>query len=1348
MPGRVEIQIDTPVPKEGQKYQTPQMPQTDERDPKFKSNIDKAGFLSALNFSFVLPLTFRVWRKSRKNQELNEQDLLTFPYSKRAENLEKEYMQRLQKQQRRKKINTAWAVLGAIKWQVLSTLFIQIFFCFLRIFQGYLIKRLIECYLDPELASTDAYWWAAILAGVLAVAFYADHHWNDGTSRFGAYAKAGIISMLYSKITRLSTHSITQLSAGQLINLAANDVNTVEMLSFFFPSVLSGWACIFAGAALLWIDFGVICLLGVGYIIATVPIQMIIAKTASKPRAEKNIITDERVRKTSELIQDIRLLKMYTWELKFREIIAELRNKDISANNKALFWESLSRAVANSSHFIAAFLIFMLYDVTGGDLTISKVFAGYYILNYMRTFGGYFVYNSFTFVAEAKLFFQRLDKIMEAPEMDEVVFDAPLDSSNSIEFDKFTAYWAKDESKNGALTSRETLMTEAAPINTPQNKKPTLVNINLNIKKNSLNAVVGTVGSGKTSFLLSFTGEMPQTLGALRYKGSIAYVEQEPIIFAGTFRESILFGKSYNEEFYSKVIKACNLESDLALFPLGDMSMIGERGNNLSGGQKARLALARAVYADTDIYLLDDPLSAVDAKVAKSIYNETILGLLASKTVILVTHQVHFVKDAENIIVMNGGTVEGSGNFEQLKAQGVDVNTIFSLNKNQNSEENENEDEENQQNNQTTKPQSTSVETKTLDQKQNDKNEEAVIVPLDKDPYAGEVNLKAYRLLLKEVGYGMALLMFLLCLVAQFGDIAFGRVLGAWTAGDFNLGTSLGVLGGLALYLIIIQLIRNMSLTYGFFGAARRYHDKMLDKIVRSPVSFFDTNPVGRILNRFANDIGVLDKFFPQISLDVFDMLFPVISISITLAIVDPILLGPIVGSLTLIVLIVIFYYPTLKQTKSFDLQTRGPLFSLYSSTISGIVVIRTFGQTDFIKRKFAAMLHTNTKGNLNFFLSSRLLGFCVDMFYTLAGIGMIYIITARIDSSDPNSGAIAGFSLALILSLTGSFQHGVRQTCQANVLMAATSRAQAYCNLPSEAPIAVPQDQELKKKQWPTKGDIQFNKVWMKYRSDTEFVLKDLDLLVGSGEKIGCVGRTGAGKSTIINLLFRLQEIDRSGDRVKDSFIKIDETNTLPLGLHLLRGNISIIPQTPFMFTGTIRQNLDPLGQYSDAQIWSALQEVRLKEHVEKLSDKLNTTVNNASSVFSVGQKQLVCLARTLLRPCKVLVLDEATANMDTEIDDFIQKKIMEKFKSATVFTIAHRLSTIANYDKVLVLDKGKRIEFDEPYKLLTKNVGDETLTNTTGHFASMVMNTGPKTTQRIVNIARETYNKKHNIQ
>ena len=397
-----------------------------------------------------------------------------------------------------------------------------------------------------------------------------------------------------------------------------------------------------------------------------------------------------------------------------------------------------------------------------------------------------------------------------------------------------------------------------------------------------------------------------------------------------------------------------------------------------------------------------------------------------------------------------------------------------------------------------------------------------------------------------------------------------------------------------------------------------------------------------------------------------------------------------------------------------------------------------------YFQKKFTDLLYINTKGNINFCLASRLLGFCVDFSYNIAVIGIIFITTASV-TPDPSTGAVAGFSLSLIMSLTGLLQHGVKQFCQANVLMAATARAQAYCNLPTEASLTAQQDTECKNKHWPKKGDIDFNKVYMRYRPELDFTLRDLNLHADSGEKIGCVGRTGAGKSTIINLLFRLQEIDRSGDHAKDSYIKIDGVDTQPLGLHLLRGNLSIIPQTPFIFTGTIRENLDPLGEFTDQQLWDALGEVRLKDHVAALSDKLDTKMNNASSVFYTGQKQLICLARTLLKLCRVLVLDEATANMDTETDMFIQKKIMEKFADSTVFTIAHRLATIANYDKVLVLDKRRKVEFDAPYKLLAKNLGDESLTNTEGHFGSMVVNTGVKASQRVLNIAKEAYYQKH---
>ena len=1345
-PNQVELEINQPSSTKHLKT-SKTIKKNDEDSKDYKSDIERSSLLSRVFFLYIFPLCFRGWKKIRAGKFLEEEDMITFPRKDRGDEMEAKYLEHMRQQKLKnpnKPASTALAVAWTVKWQFLFAAVLQILFAFVKIFLSWVMKRLIENFMDPRFATTHAFWWAAILAGTLLIGSVFENHWIYHVFALGGYVKGSIVSMLYSKITKLSVHSITKLSPGKLMNIVTNDLNFFDIFGVFSLSLISGWVILIACTALLWIYFGVTCLIGVGYLVATLPIIAIISRISIKPKQERNVVTDERLRKISEAIDGIRLLKMYTWETKFIEQISSLRKKDVALTREALFWSDvLARSIKFSAHHVSTFLMFMLYYVTGGELTIAKVFSGYSVLGFIRFYFVYFVGHAFDFVVEAKLLFQRLDKIMEAPEMGDIVVDAPLNQENSVEFDSYTGYWGSDEGA-GTVTELEVKVdskhkASTAPINAPE-ARAALTNINLNLKKGSTNAVVGSIGSGKTSFLLAFTGEIPKNIGNLRFKGRVAYVEQEPTIFAGTVRESILFGNKFNEEFYNKVIKVCNLESDLKLFPQGDMSFIEERGTNLSGGQRARIALARAVYADADIYLLDDPLSAVDTKVAKSLYNDAIQGILKEKTVILVTHQVHFVREAENIIVMEHGKVAGSGTFEQLQQQGVDVNRIFSID-HTNKNEQQTVAVAATQNTNTTALTKTTNNEGFIDDFYED-NQEVGLKDDNMDPHAGQVSFRTYVDLFKEVGLAYTLAMIVSFIFLEFGEIGFGRILGAWTSGEFDLGTSLGALGGIAGYMVFIYLVKNTVFTFGLLRAATRYHKKMLEKVMRSPVSFFDTNPVGRIVGRFAGGIGVLDKFFPLITLDVCDVFFLTGGVFLTLAIIDPVLIAPLAGALIVFLIVTLLFYPLIKHTKYYEMGTAGPLFSLLSSSISGISIIRTYGQAPHLRQKFRKMLYANTKGALNFTLAGTIMGFGIDLTYVFTAIGMIYITAARIDpNAGSSSGAVAAFTLALLLSLTGVFQWGVRMFCLTNVLAGAAASVQAYCNLPSEAPLAVEGDKPLIQKNWPKSGEINFNQVYMKYRAETDHVIKNLNMIAQSGEKIGCVGRTGAGKSTIINLLFRLQEIDRSV--TSGSFIKIDNTDTLPLGLHLLRGNISIIPQVPFIFTGTIRQNIDPLYQFTDEQVWNALDEVRLKGHVEAFPEKLNTNMANAAAVFSVGQKQLICLARTILRPSKILVLDEATANMDSETDNFIQKKIMEKFANSTIFTIAHRLSTIANYDKVLVLDKGTKMEFDAPYKLLVKNIGDTTLTNTDGFFGSMVMNTGPKASQRILNIAKEAYEK-----
>ena len=1319
------IQVEVPEPSNNAAGPSTTIdPTKNENNPRFKSDMEKANILSYIYFVYVLPLITRGYKADKRGKSFQNKDLLTFPWSLRADVLAEKFTRFIQKEKRenpKEKLYLGRAIVWTVKWTILKVIFLETVFLFVRIFSSWVIKKLIGCYVYPDLAP-QAWKWAGILSACLLIAFHLEHHYNHIAAIAPNHIQNALINLIFNKITKLSTHALTKISTGKLLNLCTNGVNIFEQVGMYAANVIVSIFAVIGAGALLWQYFGVFSLIGVGYIVFWYPWQELIIKISLKERNRTNTAASNRIRMTSETIEAIRLLKMYTWELKFRDKISALRKIELKMLKNSSVTLAITRGIAFSTQVCASFLMIMAYYVSGHPLETGEVFSAYFIIGYLRLYCSYMFSLGMNFLTDARILMKNIEEILEAPEIGDLKFEPPKNEENSLEFENFNASWNKQE-------------TESDP-----KLPPTLSDINLNIRRGSLNALVGAVGSGKTSLLMTLTGEMPETSGALRYTGNIAFVEQEPTIFAGTFRENVCFGKPYEEEFYKTVVKACNLESDLKLFPQGDLSEIGEKGNNLSGGQKARLALARAVYSQADIYLLDDPLSAVDPKVARSIYANAIEKVLKGKTILLTTHQVDFARSCENIIIMEDGKALGSGTYEELKQQGVDVDKVFG---DKNSRAVEEQEDQNKPATEATTPGPQEERQNNQDDDQEGGDEKQ----LKKDQYAANVTWRTYWDLLKKMGgpgfYFLTLFAIITCEMANMG---YGRMLGALIAGTFDDWITLTVLGFFSAYDIIAYIARYLILGFGLIRAARRYHERMLERIIQCTVYFFDTNPIGQIISRFSNDVGILDRYIPLGVLDTINISFAVGSILLTASILNPLLIAPIAGGVVTIGIIFHLCFPSVKQSKLYETKTKGPLFGLLSATLSGMVAIRVYKQGEAFQQRFKEMLHTTTKANFAFNLTSRFMTFYIDLAYNLAAIGGVFIITASASgSSSVEEGNKAGFSLALILIINALFQFGLKQFTQLGISIVAVARIQSYLEAPLEPPLDLPSDEKLKEDHWPQEGKIDFNRVYMKYKPEGDHVIRDLSLQVEAGQKIGCVGRTGAGKSSIILLLYRMQELDRSVEGAQESYIKMDDLNTQEVGLHLLRDNVSIIPQTPFIFTGTIRTNVDPLGQYKDEEIWAALEDVRLKHHVEKQPKKLDTQIHGSTSVFSAGQKQLVCLARAILKKSNVLIMDEATANMDYDTDFFVQKKIEERFGHATQFTIAHRLQTIANYDKVLVLDRGRKMEFDEPYKLLVKRIGDTEATNVNGYFAGMVQNTGPISSKKIFEIARDAYFQKH---
>ena len=1161
----------------------------------------------------------------------------------------------------------------------------------------------------------------------------------------GAEIRLTLTGFIYKKINSISANSLQEISSGKIINIISNDLNDVDFgYGYVFPTLISPYNILLA-CYVMWGFFQSYTFISIICLTFFLLFAIKMSNQSEAPRIEKNALTDERVRSTNEIIECIRLIKQYAWEIPFMKAVQTFRLGEVAALLKIGKIEANGRTITESSVYLCTLLTCVIYVAFGGVLTPGKVYTSMMVLNFLKFWAILFFHFGRMFFINLRVITQRIHEILNTNDVltieetlkksskkDSILKSSTESDPNFIEFKNYTAYA------------------------TPTTQKPQLQNLNLKIPTRFLTTVIGKIGSGKSSLLLAFLKEMGKTTGELKYKGSVAYVEQEPVIFPGTIRENILFGKSFKPEYYKSVIRACGWERDFAQMPSKDETIVGERGVTLSGGQKARISLARALYADCDIYLLDDPLSAVDSRVAKHLFNLAIKEILKEKTVILVTHHLSYAAESDRVVVMKDGGVEAEGTFKELQNQKIDLMELFKA------QEKKNDDlqAQSEANVELERRKSTMNSSAGDDRKMSLRSREGDYPPEEEEREekaedSVRVTWETYKGYLKaSENYTLLWITLAVYLASQLFIFGFTRFIGHWATlqneaaeeneldeflnGPYIVISILLMLGiMLTYYLKILFTIKFLTETNS------KLHQRILSRLLHAVVSFFDLTPSGQILNRFSGDIGTLDK---QNWIVIFDLLdgfmysafFLGYLCYVNYTIIPPALL------------IIYFLYrvkqyftkPTI-ELKRVDLVSRSPLSSEINSTMNGLLTIRVYKQGGRFLKNFINLIYDNARAFYYNARATRTFMVTLKLFLyilTVSGI-LLFVFLGYYGGLDSG---IFGLALLYLLEIANKSVWTIRQTLFLDLNMQSAQRVLEYCNLPQEPSLhKEPKDTQVKAQsqgKWPNKGEIEFKKVTLRYNNKDNPALRGVSFQIPAGTKVGIVGRTGAGKSSIIQALFRMVEIDAESE----SFIKIDGVDIRDVGLEFLRKNLAIIPQTPAVFRGTIKKNLDPFEIYSNEEIWKVLESIDMKKIVEGFEKKLETDMSNVSSLFSAGQKQLICLARSMLRKSKVVILDEATANVDIETDKLIQNRLEENFRDATVLTIAHRLRNIAGYDRILTINNGTVVEYENPYKLLVNQIGDKEITNVEGHFAKMVLNSGEKIAREIFDIA---YQKFYNI-
>ncbi|KAK7486632.1 hypothetical protein BaRGS_00022157, partial [Batillaria attramentaria] len=1014
--------------------------------------------------------------------------------------------------------------------------------------------------------------------------------WHYSTS-VSLRLRASLISAIFRKALTMNTQARRESPVGEVVNLMSVDTEHIQGMIRYLWTLWSSPLQICVSLYLLFNLLGAAMVAGLAVLILLIPVNGLVMSKLGALMEKLMLHKDKRLKLINEVLNGMKILKLYAWEPSFSKMISEVRDEEMNVSLVTFFT--------------------YIYTVDDHYLSPHTAFVAISLLNILR-FAINFAPMILTDIIKAVISARRINRFLSHDDLAPDIISRTSDSSS------------------------------------------------------------GQVGSGKSSLVSALIGDMEKVSGELKVK------------------------------------------ADLDILPAGDLTEIGERGINLSGGQKQRVSLARALYSDADVYLLDSPLSAVDSHVGKYIFEEVISrdGLLKRKTRILVTHGVHWLPMVDQVIVMSAGKVSEVGTFEELLSHNGVFAHFLKTHFLVEAADEKVDDPEGEDRNRIFDMLSPSTSTVVSGAtKEKEEKKEIPDVVEDKLIEEEKVRWDVFKMYAHSAGYGFTLLVIIVYILYEAGAVLANIWLSLWTDDpDLNNLTAfpansserldrnnyyLGMYGAFGAAQTICVLIYSVVDSVRTVHASKHLHKKMLHRVVRAPMAFFDTTPVGRIVNRFSQDISTIDTELPLTFIMGLDSLCIVVSTLVVISYSTPIFMVAILPLFAVYLTVQRFYIPTSRQLKRLESKTRSPIYNYFSETISGASVIRAYGRQSSFIEESERRVDLNQMFGFASYSANRWLGFRLEF---VGNLVILLASTVAVALRDSISGGIIGLSVSYALEITTNLSWLVRMISDLETQVVSVERVKEYTEIAHEAPWQ--NHHHRPPPNWPQYGLVRADNLSLRYRPGLDLVLKDVSFLIQGGEKVGIVGRTGAGKSSLTLAMFRL--IEPAGGQ-----IYVDNMNIADLGLHDLRTRITILPQDPVIFAGTLRVNLDPFEEYSDDQLWMALQHAHLREFVETLPEKLEYECGEGGENLSVGQRQLLCLARSLLRKTKILILDEATAAVDVETDNLIQRTIRTEFADSTVLTIAHRLNTVMDYDRILVLDKGRTVEFDSPANLLKNSDG-----------------------------------------